>query len=311
MSPFPDDEDEEEDGEALSGEEDSRAPLEEVAGGSSSLPSGIAGGGSGLPPGIAGVGSRLPSKGVAGVGSRLPSKGVAGGVNRLPPQGPAGGSRAPVQEEVQDFFDRIQAQSKQRQSQQAWSVPQRQMPPPLPPAKKRKSKPEPSSSVTGPREDGFYLGNDLNTVAQVWGAYQQLQTYISEHPEKQDQDSGMAGAHRCAWACTDGDQEEKKIQCRLRARRRLLWDAICNYSGNQQELVEKLDQIQEALRCGITRVETWAETLKKRQRIDTEGTSNTEGASSSTTSHTILSIAEEYQSSKQSHEQVGARPSGV
>ena len=101
------------------------------------------------------------------------------------------------------------------------------------------------------------------------------------------------------------------MQCRLRARRRLLWDAICNYSGNQQELVEKLDQIQEALRCGITRVETWAETLKKRQRINTEGTCNTEGSSSSTASHTILSIAEEYESSKQSHVQVGARPSGV
>ena len=36
---------EEKDGEALSGEEDSRAPSEEVAGGSNSLPSGIAGGG--------------------------------------------------------------------------------------------------------------------------------------------------------------------------------------------------------------------------------------------------------------------------
>ena len=157
---------------------------------------------------------------------------------------------------------------------------------------------------------GTRLGLDLKYFGSLT-VYQQLQTYIREHPEKQDQDSGMAGAHRCAWACTDGDQEEKKIQCRLRARRRLLWDAICNYCGNQQELVEKLDQIQEALRCGITRVETWAETLKKRQRINTEGTCNTEGSSSSTASHTILSIAEEYESSKQSHVQVGARPSGV
>ena len=299
------------DGEEEDGEEDSPEevaggssssrppPSEEVAGGSSSSrppPEEVAGGSSS---------SRSPSEQVAGGSSRRQS-GIAGGGSRIP-----GGSRPPVQQEVQDYFARIQAQSQQRQSQQAWSLPQRQMPPPLLPTKKRKSKPEPSSSVTGPRGDGFYLGNDLNTVAQVWGAYQQLQTYIGEHPEKQDQDSGMAGAHRCAWACTDGDQEEKKIQCRLRARRRLLWDAICNYSGNQQELVEKLDQIQEALRCGITRVETWAETLKKRQRINTEGTCNTEGSSSSTASHTILSIAEEYESSKQSHVQVGARPSGV
>jgi hypothetical protein len=74
---------EEKDGEALSGEEDSRAPSEEVAGGS----------------------SRAPPEEVAGGSSRPPS-GIAGGGSRIP-----GGSRPPVQQEVQDYFARIQAQS--------------------------------------------------------------------------------------------------------------------------------------------------------------------------------------------------------
>ena len=40
---------------------------------------------------------------------------------------------------------------------------------------------------------GTRLGLDLKYFGSLT-VYQQLQTYITEHPEKQDQDSGMAGA---------------------------------------------------------------------------------------------------------------------
>ena len=106
-SPYNEEEDGEEDPpeEVAGGSGSSRPPSEEVAGGSSS--------------------SRPPSEEVAGGSSRGQS-GIAGGGSRIP-----GGSRLPVQQEVDDYFARIQARSQQRQSQQAWSVPPRQMPPPL------------------------------------------------------------------------------------------------------------------------------------------------------------------------------------
>ena len=164
---------------------------------------------------------------------------------------------------------------------------------------KRKPRPAPNSSKTGPREDGFYLGNDLNTVSQVWQAYKDLQQYLEANPDKGD--TGPSATPVCGWACTIGDSTEKSQQTRMRARRRLLWDAISASGGDKEALVAELDAIQQRLKSGISRVEAWAVTLKKQHRDDANC-----GA-------TILSVAQEYEQGKVSTVAAteSERPSGV
>ena len=108
--------------------------------------------------------------------------------------------------------------------------------------------------VTGPRGDGYYLGNDLTTVTQVWGAYRDLQEYIATN-----------NLTDSTWFCNAGDKQEKDQQCRLRARRRLLWDAIAA-TADHEATVSALQALQDELHVGISRVEDWALQLKKKQQ---------------------------------------------
>lgn len=246
--------------------------------------------------------------GVADGDSRrsCPARTVAGGGSRTLPPGAAADSMAGV-------ADAAAALARDA----PWRVPQNaqtQRFPPPPSAQhrqqRRKPRPEPSSSKTGPRADGFYLGNDLNTVSDVWQAYKDLQKYLQDNPEKATCDNTT-----CGWACTAGSAEEKNQQARLRNRRRLLWDAISSYAGDEEELIDELDQIKEKVGAGISRVELWAQELKKQLRAESQAAAAEvrpleEVRPQSET--TLLSIARAYQLQKNDACNVKqARASGV
>ena len=122
---------------------------------------------------------------------------------------------------------------------------------------RRKPLPAPDSSVTGPRADGFYLGNDLHTTSEVCKALEELKAWIEENPSKSE-----------FWGVTEGTKQEKEGQSRLRNRRRLLWDEV-QYAAEMKDstvaqVAVKLDEIQKQLGNGISRVEEWAKEARKK-----------------------------------------------
>jgi hypothetical protein len=130
----------------------------------------------------------------------------------------------------------------------------------VPPHGKRPRKPRPrqDSSTTGPRTDGFYLGNDLHTVTDVWKARTDLLAWLETQPERSSED----------WGPTCGNKEEKAQQGRLRMRRRGLWTAIKQAAqgmgSTEDEVVKELQAVQDELCSGISRVEEWGASAKKK-----------------------------------------------
>ena len=125
----------------------------------------------------------------------------------------------------------------------------------------RKPIPLPNSAVTGPRLDGYYLGNDLHTTSEVMKAREDILDWIEIQKEKDrvfptNQDGSDF------WGPTDGTREEKQGQARLRNRRRLLWEEVLYaaeiYEISEAAVVEELDRVQKELGSGISRVEDWA-----------------------------------------------------
>ena len=122
----------------------------------------------------------------------------------------------------------------------------------------RKPPPPPASLKTGPRPDGFYLGNDIDSVRGVWELRNTVENFITEQ---------FAGDKQQFWGVTEGSKQEKQEQSRLRARRRLVWDAIneaAKVDGiDAEEVVNRLQSLQSSLQAGISRIETWANEAKK------------------------------------------------
>lgn len=123
-----------------------------------------------------------------------------------------------------------------------------------PAQKRRRALPEPDSSLTGPREDGFYFGNDIHTVSEVYKLKQIFTTY--------QEDTGLS------W-CTAGDSEERRAQAKLRERRRCVWESIDRAVAgmedcNAESIVNELQHIQDTCKAAISRVETWARESKKK-----------------------------------------------
>lgn len=126
---------------------------------------------------------------------------------------------------------------------------------PMPEAKRRRSKPERNSLVTRPTQDGYFLGNDLHTISEVYELKQKVEEYTQQNGNTD-------------WHLRGGDEIEKKMQKCLRERRRLLWIAIqsaakVNTDRSEADIVHEVQEIQDYVRCGITKVELWARQAKK------------------------------------------------
>jgi uncharacterized protein YnzC (UPF0291/DUF896 family) len=119
--------------------------------------------------------------------------------------------------------------------------------------KVRKSKPVKDSMITGPRSDGFYLGNDCHTIAEVWQVKEKLHQWIEQNPDR-----------KAFWGPTEGSKQEKAEQSRLRHRYRLIWDAMEDQRLDAGSALEELCQIQQRMKAGITRVEQWATKAKSK-----------------------------------------------
>lgn len=127
-----------------------------------------------------------------------------------------------------------------------------------------RKRPQPISSFTGPRADGFYFGNDLTEVAQVFELRAQIKKYMQETGKQNIQDCWVPPASQSI--------EEAKQQARLRHRRFIVLNAIKKTSElegiTEDEVVERLQKIQTALRSGISRVEHWATLAMKKGKDD-------------------------------------------
>ena len=148
--------------------------------------------------------------------------------------------------------------------------------------KQRKKPPPPNSSVTGPREDGFYLGNDIQTASQAWTTYVALLEWLAAHPSRKH-----------SWGPSSGSSEEKAAQGRLRARRNLLWEAMLNsakaaFQGREEEpelslvharAVEEaamMSVLQQQFGVGISRLEAISQNLRKARASSSDTTDTTE-----------------------------------
>ena len=156
--------------------------------------------------------------------------------------------------------------------------------------KRRKQLPAPDSSRTGPRRDGFYAGNDLHTVLEVWQMHQDLLEWLRDSPQRRhlDSDAMYEDATPHDWGCKGGASEEKEGQARLRGRRKAIWDAVkccaVQMSVSHDAVVVILNDIQQELKAGISRVENWAvEAKKDKWKASEKG---------------ILSVAEAYRATK-------------
>jgi hypothetical protein len=118
-------------------------------------------------------------------------------------------------------------------------------------------------------EDGWQMGNDLQTVTDVWLLNTTILEWLRSHPHKIKK-----------WWSISPDKHARGVQERLRARRRLLWTAIsecANARGAEKNvIVGALQGIQTTTGVGISRVELWATDAKKCPALD------------------ILTLAEEY-----------------
>ena len=112
------------------------------------------------------------------------------------------------------------------------------------------------SMVTGPRPEGFYLGNDKHTLREVWQVKQEVQTFIATRADSER----LPGTKD--WYIKTSDKNEQSRQSRFRDRFRLVWAGIQTNAESlgvsEEDVVSKLQEIQDALKCGISRVETWA-----------------------------------------------------
>lgn len=103
--------------------------------------------------------------------------------------------------------------------------------------------------ATEQRSDGFYLGNDLKSVSDVWDLKSSISSFIA--------DTGNA-----SWWTKSIDPLERAEQKRLRERRNVVWNAI-QHSAQlsnlaEHDVVKKLQEMQNKFDSGITRVEAWA-----------------------------------------------------
>jgi hypothetical protein len=105
-------------------------------------------------------------------------------------------------------------------------------------------------------EDGWQMGNDLQTVTDVWQLNHDVLEWLRSHPDKIKK-----------WWSISPDKHARGVQERLRARRRLLWTAIsecANARGAEAYvIVGSLQGIQTTTGVGISRVEAWATDAKK------------------------------------------------
>ena len=102
---------------------------------------------------------------------------------------------------------------------------------------------------------GWYLGNDLHDVAAVWNLLKDVTTWLESNPTR----------NKSWWLPVKGG--ERRLQERLRVRRKLLWEAIKDaakvHDMSEDSVVQQLDELKAELGAGITRVETWAQDAKK------------------------------------------------
>ena len=124
---------------------------------------------------------------------------------------------------------------------------------------RKRARPPPADSMqTGLRSDGWYLGNDIHSVEEVWKLLQDIEGWIVNNP------------HRAtSWHTKDHESKaERTSQERLRSRRRVLWDAIKHASVMAslpaEQIVTQLQELQNEMTLGITRIEAWAISAKKK-----------------------------------------------
>lgn len=127
-----------------------------------------------------------------------------------------------------------------------------------PATRKRARSAPPNSMPSALRADGWYIGNDLQTVSQVWDLRTRIQQWIGENPNRAN--SWHTKSHE--------SQTERTAQERLRTRRKSLWDAIIAASQTTStstiDIVKQLQDKQTEMSLGISRIEIWALTAKKR-----------------------------------------------
>ena len=115
--------------------------------------------------------------------------------------------------------------------------------------------PAPNSLRTRETASGFFLGNDLHTVKEIWEAHEALQAYISSNP-----------ARATTWWATDLPTEVKRQQGKLRSRRTKVWNAIkaCAEMRDAEgtQVAETLDNVCAIWKLGVSRVETWADQVR-------------------------------------------------
>ena len=135
----------------------------------------------------------------------------------------------------------------------------------------RAAPPEKGALVTGPREDGWFLGNDRDSITGVWQLHLEILQWIESHPERAQN----------WWVVNCLSKEERKSQERMRHRRRAVWDAIKGAARAAQreesEVVSELQQLQTELACGISRIEALCADMKKGVALSDipEGTTGT------------------------------------
>ena len=134
----------------------------------------------------------------------------------------------------------------------------------------KRRKTTPIAEVTELREGGYHLGNDLHTVAAVW----ELKEKITELKEAKGHiHEGLCFCHHACYT-----REQRKVQDRLKCRRRLLWKTIEQAADKHQmdakEIVRFLDEQKNSAKdrfgspspLGISRVEDWAQESLNRIR---------------------------------------------
>ena len=110
--------------------------------------------------------------------------------------------------------------------------------------------------ASGPRADGFYFGNDINTIHELVTLFQVVKEYRD----------GLSDPSSSRWDLVGSDQEGKQ-QKSMKERRTLVYDAMtlaCSkHNVEFDDVVKRLDYLLTANGNGISRAETWARDAKK------------------------------------------------
>ena len=134
---------------------------------------------------------------------------------------------------------------------------------------------------------GWYMGNDLHTVTEVWQLHGRIVRTTAWPTNEQQPDPTKVGGWWPKGASADGTKGGRSAQDRLRARRRKVWSAIIHAADatglSRDAVAAQLQAIQDSTKCGISRVDVWCDDWRKAH------------SESTLASPTVLEIAARYQ----------------